>query len=1044
LTVEAKVENTGGVTATQNVTGTLIGPDDLEIDGFTEEVTLDAGEIAEHTWEFDVPEDADLGTYTFVLETEDDTATATVEVVEAAFFLPSITLIPDDEVVRGGELTVEARVENTGGITATQDVTGTLIGPDDLEIDGFTEEVTLDAGADLEHVWEFDVPEDADLGTYTFVLETEDDTATATVEVVEDPMMLLEDLKDNTSLDLEAVGNVVTATIEYPAEISDVLADYMTDALITADDGFAKGTLVEIKGIGIDGVAELTEETDAIYLSELVEMIDDTLPTRTPITGHAGRTDVLEITITAPVTVNTNLQVAAVVSDDNFATEFEIASDDVDLDFAADKDLALEALKRDTTMIADFDGEVIEVKMFYPAVIDVVLEDYLTDATIEVAAGYDEFPAGTEIEITYNGTVLGTAVLDEDTDGPIFLSDLITMADEDASVRTSITAHAGREDVWEFAIIPADDVRSKLDLATVIDDNDFIDPVVIAEAAVYYEFFPEPEMLALKDLRDNTTLTLTLENANEIKAETQYASENEIRYHAELDDYMVDVLLTAENELVKGTIIEFNGMKVQLEEDEDELYLSDLILMADDEATVRPKVKELFGETDVWNFTISSPVKIEDNKVTAKVMVAKDFEYPITIAQDDVELNIAGDIEELKADLDVTVVENYLYVDVSYDGIAETLKYYNADALIERDYGDRFVAGTEIQIFYNGNEVGVAELTEQTEEIYLSELIAKADPDAPVRTPITAHEGTDEWVLVVSPPGEGRFLAGGTIKSQVSDDDFATAETLDTDTFELDFKYPYDTDNPVYLYDEDGFLEGTYNTIQGAIDEASDDYTLMVYPDEYDENVAINKDGLTLKSVEKHEAVIEGLVTIGDANNFTIEDFKVVNEDERAVYISEDDVANILLKNLDIEVTNANAITNKFPGGIEIEIRDSVISASGNNNHIIYINGGFSSVGELNRPSDVTLIGNQFRGVDLAGGVGVGIEIDNAVVEDNHFDVETDHAAFEIWTAGQGDTTFNIDDDNTFDVTGDGEEILIDTVAYDAGDLPIDQDKHFD
>ena len=66
-----------------------------------------------------------------------------------------------------------------------------------------------------------------------------------------------------------------------------------------------------------------------------------------------------------------------------------------------------------------------------------------------------------------------------------------------------------------------------------------------------------------------------------------------------------------------------------------------------------------------------------------------------------------------------------------------------------------------------------------------------------------------------------------------------------------------------------------YDTIQEAVDDADPDDFLLVGAGTYPENVEINPvDGLTLKSVEKHAAVIEGYVEI-QADDVTIEDFHV-------------------------------------------------------------------------------------------------------------------------------------------------------------------------
>lgn len=89
-----------------------------------------------------------------------------------------------------------------------------------------------------------------------------------------------------------------------------------------------------------------------------------------------------------------------------------------------------------------------------------------------------------------------------------------------------------------------------------------------------------------------------------------------------------------------------------------------------------------------------------------------------------------------------------------------------------------------------------------------------------------------------------------------------------------DIEVGYDEDNPVYLYDDDGEYMSKHADIQSAIDAANDPGTVLVYPGTYPEDVTVNYDGLMLKSVEKHEAVIEGSVSI-IAEDVVFENFHV-------------------------------------------------------------------------------------------------------------------------------------------------------------------------
>ncbi len=139
----------------------------------------------------------------------------------------------------------------------------------------------------------------------------------------------LDQLADGTTLALGVADNVVTATAEYPSEISSELENYMTDARITSAPSFAAGTAVAIAYNGdLLATATLATDTNDVYLSEL--LVDGGVPqenVRTPIIGHAGRTDVWTLTVTPPENLDTTVTVQTVVSDDDFATETVLAQD---------------------------------------------------------------------------------------------------------------------------------------------------------------------------------------------------------------------------------------------------------------------------------------------------------------------------------------------------------------------------------------------------------------------------------------------------------------------------------------------------------------------------------------------------------------------------------------------------------------------------------------------------------------------------------------------------------------------------------------------
>ena len=82
--------------------------------------------------------------------------------------------------------------------------------------------------------------------------------------------------------------------------------------------------------------------------------------------------------------------------------------------------------------------------------------------------------------------------------------------------------------------------------------------------------------------------------------------------------------------------------------------------------------------------------------------------------------------------------------------------------------------------------------------------------------------------------------------------------------------------DPVDLFVLNEDTEIFYETIQSAIDEATIDDTVLVYPGTYDEDVTIGVNGLTLESTELHGANIKGTIEIG-ANGVTVDGFYITD-----------------------------------------------------------------------------------------------------------------------------------------------------------------------
>lgn len=138
-------------------------------------------------------------------------------------------------------------------------------------------------------------------------------------------------MTDNTTTVSSATANVAEVTITYPETISELLADYMTDAKITSSVTFPAGFYVS--AITYGGTSVPVSELDlggktSVYLSELT---NEAVPSRNPITGHVGREDVWEVTFTTPASFSAEIQVDSLISKNDFVnivnygtTEFDV------------------------------------------------------------------------------------------------------------------------------------------------------------------------------------------------------------------------------------------------------------------------------------------------------------------------------------------------------------------------------------------------------------------------------------------------------------------------------------------------------------------------------------------------------------------------------------------------------------------------------------------------------------------------------------------------------------------------------------------------
>ena len=205
LVVEYEVENTGGQTDTQDIEFLV----DSQQEAVLPDQTLDGGNVLADQFTY-TPGESDVGeTLSVAVSTEDDQASADVNVTGSSFFDVSITDAPAG--VRGGEdIVVDFTVENTGSISGTQDVaflvdgqqedalTGQTLAPDATLSDTFTYTTTSgQVGQDL-----------------TVEVRTDDDSAQRTIPV--NATELVASLSNETA----SVGQTVTVGLDVTSVVA--------------------------------------------------------------------------------------------------------------------------------------------------------------------------------------------------------------------------------------------------------------------------------------------------------------------------------------------------------------------------------------------------------------------------------------------------------------------------------------------------------------------------------------------------------------------------------------------------------------------------------------------------------------------------------------------------------------------------------------------------------------------------------------------------------------------------------------------------------
>ncbi|MEX0748546.1 MAG: NosD domain-containing protein [Candidatus Saccharimonadales bacterium] len=142
-----------------------------------------------------------------------------------------------------------------------------------------------------------------------------------------------------------------------------------------------------------------------------------------------------------------------------------------------------------------------------------------------------------------------------------------------------------------------------------------------------------------------------------------------------------------------------------------------------------------------------------------------------------------------------------------------------------------------------------------------------------------------------------------------------------------------------------------YETIQAAIDAVTtDDRAVCVEAGNYDEDILINQNGLTLESLTEGDAIIEGEIRVFDANNVTIDGFEIVGSSDV----------------IDRGIGSARS------DGLTIS-----------NNTIAGFNTGVSLQFAGTAPTNVSIVGNVF--IDNEAGIGSTDGVEGLLISSNTF-----------------------------------------------------------
>jgi subtilisin family serine protease len=207
LSVNATINNTGESTDEQNITLRANGTEQNQTI-----VELDGGNGTDVTLQWDTT-GVPPGNYTANVTSQDDNDTTEVEVLEQANF--SVVQVSTNEPVLVNEtVQVDATINNTGGVEATQNVTL------DVEGVGVVDDVSEQIGPGNNSTVTLSWTNTTSAGDYNATVTTEDDSNTTSVRVDAPAYFAVENVNSSSPV-VEGETLVVNATINNTGDRSD-------------------------------------------------------------------------------------------------------------------------------------------------------------------------------------------------------------------------------------------------------------------------------------------------------------------------------------------------------------------------------------------------------------------------------------------------------------------------------------------------------------------------------------------------------------------------------------------------------------------------------------------------------------------------------------------------------------------------------------------------------------------------------------------------------------------------------------------------------